>query len=253
MLIYWTIRSNKETCAISLFNRKGWILGLFLFGGYLFQTIGLEYTSPANAAFITSLSVILVPILLIVLGNKPNMVTISAFLIATAGLAILTINFNSLQVNQGDIIVLGTAISIAIQIILTGKYVTEESAINLALAQLLCMAVLSLIFAVTFEMKDFKPVYAYSHFVILAILFTAIFATIYAYVVQTYAQQTVNAIVVAMIFTFEPVFALLYSLWVHQEVLTLPRAIGMLMILGATFMAILQENRSNKLETELLT
>ncbi|HWJ03488.1 MAG TPA: DMT family transporter, partial [Verrucomicrobiae bacterium] len=51
---------------LKLINRAnlipGTLIGLFLFGGYSFQTIGLKYTSASNAGFITGLSVVLVPL-----------------------------------------------------------------------------------------------------------------------------------------------------------------------------------------------
>ena len=251
--VFWKLRPKELKPSINIFNSHGWILGIFLFGGYLFQTIGLSYTSPSNAAFITSLSVILVPIVLILKGSKLNKTTISAFTIATIGLALLTINFSSFQINIGDVIVLGTAISVAIQIVLTGEYVKNESALELSLAQLLCMTVLSLILALIFEMNDFKLINEYSTNIIFAILFTALFATVYAYVIQTYSQKTVNPIVIAIIFTFEPIFALLYSLWLQEEVLTIIRVVGMVLILSATFMAILQENKGQKEELKSST
>ena len=241
--LFWIFKPKDKKISINIFTRHGWILGIFLFGGYLFQTIGLSYTSPSNAAFITSLSVILVPIVLILKGSKLNKTTISAFTIATIGLALLTINFSSFQINIGDVIVLGTAISVAVQIVLTGEYVKNESALDLSLAQLLCMTVLSLFLALMFEINDFKLINDYSFNVIFAILFTALFATVYAYVIQTYSQKTVNPIIIAIIFTFEPIFALLYSLWLQQEVLSILRAVGMVFILSATFIVILQENK----------
>jgi len=42
----------------------GFVLGLFLFAGYLFQTWGLVYTTPSKSAFLTGFSVILVPLVL---------------------------------------------------------------------------------------------------------------------------------------------------------------------------------------------
>jgi len=41
---------------------SGVILGIWLFGGYAFQTIGLLYTTSSKAGFITGLSVVLIPV-----------------------------------------------------------------------------------------------------------------------------------------------------------------------------------------------
>ena len=53
-----------------VFKSKGIILGVFLYLSYFFQTFGLQITAPSNAAFVTSLSVLLVPLFLIVTGKK---------------------------------------------------------------------------------------------------------------------------------------------------------------------------------------
>lgn len=235
---------------ISLLSKKGWILGLFLFGGYLFQTVGLRYTTPSNAAFITSLSVILVPCVMIFRGNKVTKPVILSVSLAFIGLAFLTIDFTNIQVNPGDIIILGTAISIALQIVLTGEFVKEESALNLSLTQLLSMTVLSFVFAIIFEPTSYRVLTNFSNTVIYAVIFTAILATSYAYFVQTFSQKTINAIVIAIIYTLEPIFALIISLLLQIENLTIARAIGMTLILLGTFIAIIQENRQTSIEFE---
>ena len=253
LLIYSFFTKNKHKIEINVFNTKGWLLGLFLFGSYLFQTIGLTYTTPSNAAFITSLSVILVPLVLILKGKKLNPLNIASFIIATIGLAFITIEFSTLQFNIGDIIVLGTAVCLAIQIVYTDQFVKIESPIDLTISQLLCTTVLSFLSAVLFEIKDFKMIQTYSEPVYFALILTALFATIYGFFVQTYSQETVNPILIAIIFTFEPVFALLISLWVGEEMLNITKVVGMGLIVLATVLAIIQENRNLKKTTIIST
>ncbi len=227
---------------INIFNKKGWFLGIFLFGSYLFQTIGLNYTTPSNAAFITSLSVILVPMVLFLKGQKISKLNIISFTLATIGLTLITINFTTFQLNFGDIVVLGTAVSLAFQIVFTDEFVKDNSPLELTISQLLCTTVLSLTAALLFEAKDFESVPAFSGSVIFALLFTALLATIYGYFAQTKAQEIVNPIVIAIIFTFEPIFALLISLWVGEETLNLIKVAGMALILSATILAVIKEN-----------
>src|SRR5580693_1800257 len=45
-------------------------VGLFMFGGYAFQTAGIARTTASKAAFITGLSVVLVPVFLAVFWRK---------------------------------------------------------------------------------------------------------------------------------------------------------------------------------------
>lgn len=248
LVIFFYRTKDPESTKINFFNTRGWFLGILLFGSYLFQTIGLNYTTPSNAAFITSLSVILVPVVLVLKGKKLSKTNTASFLLATFGLIFITIgiNLSKLKFNFGDIIILGTAICLAFQIIYTDQFVKIYDPLELTITQLFSTTVLSFLFAVVFEPQSFHLIIYYSSTVLGAILFTALLATIYGFFVQTYAQKTVNPILIAIIFTFEPIFALLFSLWSGVEQLTLIRALGMLLILSGTFIAIYKEYTSNE-------
>ena len=185
---------------------------------------------------------------LILKGKKLNPLNIASFIIATIGLAFITIEFSTLQFNIGDIIVLGTAVCLAIQIVYTDQFVKIESPIDLTISQLLCTTVLSFLSAVLFEIKDFKMIQTYSEPVYFALI-----ATIYGFFVQTYSQETVNPILIAIIFTFEPVFALLISLWVGEEMLNITKVVGMGLIVLATILGVIQENRNLKKTTIIST
>ncbi|RYD03957.1 hypothetical protein N752_17900 [Desulforamulus aquiferis] len=65
-LIYWRRLLNLSPSAI----KAGIIIGIFLFAGYAFQTVGLKYTTASNAGFITGLAVILVPLFSAIVSRK---------------------------------------------------------------------------------------------------------------------------------------------------------------------------------------
>jgi len=69
LLIGWRrLRSLDRANSVA-----GFLAGLFLLGGYAFQTLGLQYTSASKAGFITGLSVVLVPLLsAIICANGPS-------------------------------------------------------------------------------------------------------------------------------------------------------------------------------------
>ena len=89
----------------------GAVLGLALTAGYGFQTVGLQYTTPAKAGFITGLSVVIVPTLAALLMRKPPEPAVWAgATLATAGLALLSLN-RDLRPRLGDVLVFFCAIS----------------------------------------------------------------------------------------------------------------------------------------------
>ncbi len=60
ILLFWKrIKENIDKTTL----KKGFLIGIFLFMGYAFQTVGLKYTTATKAGFITGLSVVLVPII----------------------------------------------------------------------------------------------------------------------------------------------------------------------------------------------
>lgn len=215
-----------------------------MYSSFFFQTFGLKETTPSNAAFITGMNVMLVPIILVFKGKKLQLnPTIYANILATIGIALLTINFSNFSVNFGDIIILGTAISIAIHIILTGDYVEKESAIMLTISQFMSLAVLGLLGALIFEPTLFSSINTFSNAIWIALFITVLFATIFAFFTQTFAQKNaISPITIAIIFAFEPIFALMYSLYIGEEFLDAIKLIGMILILVATFMVIIKKD-----------
>src|SRR5689334_12595639 len=68
--------------------RDGGLAGLLIFGGYAFQTVGLQLTSASKAGFITGLSVVVVPVLQVLYARQPPKAgSVTGVLLATVGLA----------------------------------------------------------------------------------------------------------------------------------------------------------------------
>ena len=71
--------------------KKGLILGCWLFSGYAFQIIGLQYTTASRSGFITGLAVIMVPFLAVVLLKEVlGFFNWLGVLLAVVGLFLLT-------------------------------------------------------------------------------------------------------------------------------------------------------------------
>jgi drug/metabolite transporter (DMT)-like permease len=72
--------------------RGGCLVGLFLFVGNELQTTGLKYTTPSKSAFLTGVSVVLVPVFLAIFWKRGiNRWTSVGVLLAFAGLYLLTV------------------------------------------------------------------------------------------------------------------------------------------------------------------
>lgn len=206
----------------------GFFIGIFLFGGYAFQTVGLKYTGAANAGFITGLSVVLVP-LFTAIGYRrlPSRFLILGVLSATAGLGLLAIG-EAFSVNRGDVLVFFCAICYALHIILVGRYAARLDPVLLAIIQIGTVSAISFIFGLALEempAEITRPVWT-------ALLITAIPATALAFLIQNKVQQFTSTTHTAIIFTTEPVFAALTAFLFANEFLAARQLVGCFLILA---------------------
>lgn len=225
-------------------NRKmlgaGFILGIFLFGGYAFQTIGLQYTTSSKAGFITGLSVVLVPLFAyLILKQAPKWLAMIGAVAAASGLFFLTVG-DAMNMNIGDFYIFLCAICFGLQIVFTGKYAPHFPSLSLALIQISSVALLSSLFSPILE-PDWK--FAFDPGVLLhpsvfwALLVTAIPATALAFVAQTEFQKYTSPAHVALIFATEPVFAAIADVWYVGTILTGKAITGCVLILFGMLLA----------------
>ncbi|MFP3389224.1 DMT family transporter [Brevibacillus sp. SIMBA_040] len=219
--------------------KAGIILGFWLCLGYALQTVGLLYTTPSKAGFITGLSVVLVPLFsFMLMRERVKPVAVIGVILAAAGLYLLTQN-QEFSFNLGDILVFGCAICFAMQIVFTGKYAPRFSALPLAIVQLGTVAVMSWIYAFFFEdwSRAFDPAIIFLPEVATGLVVTSIFATALAFLAQTALQKQTSSTRVALIFALEPVFAALTSYVFIHEVLNGRQLTGCLMIFTGMILA----------------
>jgi len=220
--------------------RAGLLVGAFLWLGYEFQTTGLVLTTPSKSAFITGLSVVLVPVFLAIGWRRMvNHWTAAGVAAAFVGLYLLTVpadgrHLLSLEgVNRGDLLTLGCAVAFAFQIIFLGRAMRAHHYQQVAVLQAATAAVLMAATAPLLE----HPHAVWSGRVLGAIAVTALFCTAAAFTIQAWAQQFTPPTHTALIFSLEPVFAWLTSYIVLGERLGLRAGLGAALILGGVLLS----------------
>ena len=209
---------------------QGLVLSIALVGGFVFQTLGLRTTSPSYSAFITSLSVLFVPLLgFLLFHHRPRLQTIAGVILATAGLFLLLVRLSELQLRTGDILTFLCAIIFACHILLLGHFVSITDYRQLILLQLAGTAILSTLIIPVVE----KPFITWNSQLLLYLFITGVLATSFALYVQARAQCLTSANHAALIFSLESFFAALFAYWILGHVLG-PRewAGGMLVLTG---------------------
>lgn len=222
---------------------SGALVGLMMYAGYEFQTSGLKLTTPSKSAFLTGMSVVLVPIVLrFGWRKKINRWTIVGVAIACAGLFFLTVPsgaggmFSLAGINLGDVLTIGCAISFAFQIVLVGHASERFGFEPIAFMQVAGAAVLMFL---TVPIGERAHV-SWTPTVIWAILITGLLGTAAAFTVQAWAQQFTPATHTALIFLLEPVFAWGTSFVVLHERLGMRASFGAgLILVGVVFSELL--------------
>lgn len=218
----------------------GSALGLFMFGGYAFQTAGLQYTTPAKSGFVTGSSVVLVPLLLAIFWKRRLTAWIYfGTLAAVAGLFLLTVPAEGLsRLNHGDLLTLGAAGLYAVHIILVGDYTRRNSVAALSVMQVGACALLAWLATASAAVTAWQPARLDAGWQLsVAIGTCAVFATAVAFSVQLWAQQYTSPSRAAIIFTLEPVFAVITSYLVIGERLNRRSGLGAVLVLAGILIA----------------
>ena len=221
----------------------GFILATFLFSAFATQTFGLGHTKSSIVAFLTGLNVIFVPFFaFFIFQDKVRKNVFIASIIAAIGLYMLTMS-GSLSFEIGEILSLICGALFALQIIYTGKYSRKVNVFLLVLVQFFFVSIYSLIFSFIFDDVTFNIDFNYSFYK--AVLVTAVFATAYAFLIQTYMQQFTTPTKTAIIFSIEPVSAAIYGYYAGGEVLSSIQLMGAVLIVVATLVAELRFKNSD--------
>ncbi len=230
-LALFSYKKLKDLDMVTIKN--GTLLGLMLFGGYAFQTVGLNYTSASNSAFITGFSTVIVPVLsTLMLRQRPQPFAIIGVVSAMFGLGLLTLG-NGFSLNIGDTYTLCAALFFALQIILIHRFTSKSDSMLLATVEIGVVAIASTLF--TFGLE--QPIIPMKLGLWSVILLTSLLATTYAFIVQNIAQKYTSPTHVALIFMGEPVFAQAFAFMVLGEVLTAKQFVGCAFILAGMLAA----------------
>ena len=205
-------------------------IGLVLAAGYLFQTLGLLYTTPTNSGLITGLFVVFGPLTAWIFFKVgiPRPVLL-AILLSLFGMLLLAGQSASIG-RFGDALTVICAMGIGAHIALLSRYAPNHDAGALALSQMISMGLLFTVMWPIFEPVELPP-----REVWFAILLTGLVASAGAYYVQTTVQQKISAARAAIVLTMEPVFAAIFGFWLAGDRLSPVQLFGGALILSALF------------------
>jgi len=216
-------------------SQHRWMLaaGGLLFVGSAFQQMGLIYTTAGNAGFITSLYVVLVPLVLwIGWRERPTRLAMFSVIMAAAGAFLLSTG-GRLEARAGDALELIGALFWALHVVLLGKFASRFESISFSAGQLAICGMLN--FGVGLMVE--QPALARTWPVLVAVVYTAVFSLAAAYTLQVWAQKHTPPSDAALILSLEAVFSALGGWLLLGERLLTVQVVGCLVIFVAVVLS----------------
>ncbi|WP_034552572.1 DMT family transporter [Carnobacterium funditum] len=241
--------SNKIKNITKKAATRGSILGVILYLAFLFQTVGLNYTTPSKNAFLTAVNVVLVPFIGLVLYK--NKIALRAYLgafLSIIGIGLLSLDgFNGF--NLGDFLTLIGAVFFSFQIILTSRFVRTENIFSIMIVQMGVAALCGIV--VMFFRGD--PIPDFTLMGTLSVAYLGFFCTMFGFMLQTAAQRFTADTETAVILSMESLWGMLFSIILLHELVTVQTGIGAALILIGVLVSeidikkvILKNNQKNR-------
>ena len=209
--------------------KAGLIIGIFLYIAFATQTIGLQYTSISNQAFLTATNVVFVPFLVWMVYKKaPDKFAFIGAALATVGIGLITLK-EGLHLNVGDMWTLACAVFFAGHIVSIGFFAKDKDPIALTIVQFAVAAVLSLVSALMMEPLPAKI----GSEAMVAVGYMVLASTLLAFLLQNICQKYTPSTHASLILSLESVFGTLVAVIFEGEMFNLQMAFGCITVFAA--------------------
>ena len=223
---------NRENRA-SLW-KVGALCGVFLVAATLLQQIGLVTTSTAKSGFITALYIVIVPILGLFIGKKPQITILLGVAMSLVGLYFLCMK-DALRIDPGDLLTFFSAIVFALHILVIDRFGGNLDSVKLSAVQFLIAAVCSGILAFTLETPTFECFAACWT----SVVYVAVFSGALGYTLQIAGQKSTDPTIASLIMCLESVFAAVGGWILLDQRLSGHEMLGCALMLGASIVALI--------------
>ena len=246
--IPYLIRIKRMNTKILLF---GTLTGLMYYFAIVFQTLGIQTTTAGKAAFITGLSTIMVPFIAWIGLKKALKKRVwLAVIISIIGMVFLLLEGES-GIIIGDFLVLLCAVLYALFIVLNDKYVRLVDVYLYSMVQLIVVSVLS--FGGSLLLNETYDLINLSMPLWLIFIYMGLAVTSGTFIFQNWSQQHQGPTQTAIIFTLEPVFAVIFASFIFgTETMSFYGWIGCLLVFSAILITVLKTTKEKKNEPRLI-
>ncbi|SBS24534.1 putative DMT superfamily transporter inner membrane protein [Marinomonas aquimarina] len=189
--------------------------GTLLFCGFTFQQTGLLYTTAGNAGFITSMYIVLVPLVGLLFKHAVDRLTWLGIAVALAGFYVLTIGPN-LTINKGDALEFAGTLFWTLHVLLIGFLSRSLPALPLSIMQFAVATVWASLAAFALE----TPTLSGIELAWWPLVYAGVASSGIAFTLQTLGQRQVTPSTTALILSMEAVFAVIGGWLFMGEILS---------------------------------
>ncbi len=228
-----------------------WIKGGIACGACLsvamtLQQLGLVSTSAGKSGFLTALYILFVPLIGTLIHKKVSAHAKIGVVVALAGFYFLCLK-ETLQLAQGDLMLIISAIVFAIHILVIDYYSPKTSGLRISMVQFLVAGSVNGVLMLMFE----SPAVAQIASAWLPICYAGILSSGVGYTLQIVGQKHTKPTQASLVMSLESVFSVLAGWIVLHEALSARELFGCFLIFVAICIAQLPD-KEKKNESELL-
>lgn len=235
--IFLKIKNKNVEKKKTNFNRKslyigGILAGIALFLGMSTQQVGMVSTTAAKAGFITTMYIVIVPIMGMFYGRKTTPKMWLCVAIAAVGLYMLSIK-EGFVIEKGDFLVFLSAIFFALQIVIIDIFAPRADAIKLSMIEFATSGILSLIVTLSTETTTIAGIQAAG----VAILYTGILSSGVGFTLQIVAQKNLPPTITSLIMSMESGVSAIAGVVFLSETLSSREIVGCIIMVVSVLLA----------------
>lgn len=211
---------------------SGIICGCFLALASALQQVGIKYTSPGKAGFITALYIILVPIIALLFGKRSKLLLWISAVLAVIGMYFLCLAEGA-SLSMGDFLIFLCAIGFAMQITSIDRLGPYVDSIWLSCIEFFTAGIINFVIAVFTEDIALSAMLD----CLWPLLYCGVLSSGVAYTLQIIGQKKTAPVLASLLMSLESVFSVLTAWLFLGDTLSGREIIGCIIVFAAIILA----------------
>jgi drug/metabolite transporter (DMT)-like permease len=231
---------TKEDMKVTITG--GVVCGLCLFAASSLQQVGIQYTSVGKAGFLTTLYIILVPIIGIFFKKKASVMVWIGAILSVIGMYLLCVS-ETMSINKGDVFAFCCAIVFAFHILSVDYFSPKTNGIVLSCIQFLTSGLCAMVCAFIWEQPTLIEIING----IVPLLYVGIMSSGVAYTLQILGQKNADPTIASLIMSLESAVSVLGGWMILGQKLSPKELLGcLLMFIAVIGVQVFDAKKENK-------